>query len=50
MNPDPQSWPVIFFPDWAISLIVFGALTLTGLAAAALIWLILKDRRNKEIW
>lgn len=50
MNPDPQSWPVVFFPDPLVFLIVYGALALTGLAAATLMWLIIKDRRNKEIW
>lgn len=45
-----MDWPLIFFSDFLVHLIVVGALVLTGLGAATLIGLLLKDRRNKEIW
>ena len=50
MNTTIQDWPIIFFPDAFLSLVVIGALMLTGVGAVALIWMLIKDLRNKQIW
>jgi hypothetical protein len=50
MNAATSEWPLIFFPDAVVGLIILGALVLTGLGAVTLLWLLWKDRRNKQIW
>lgn len=50
MNFAHGTWPLIFFPDAIVSLIIVGALILTGVGAVTLIALLMKDRRNKKIW
>ena len=50
MNPSDESWPLVFFPDAIVQLLITGSLVLTGFGAVILIWLLLKDRRDKQIW
>jgi|GEM_PF-1316437 hypothetical protein len=39
-----------FFPETFFYFLVYGALFWTGLGAAILIFLLLKDHKNKKIW
>ena len=50
MNPPAETWSLVFFPDALVQLLITGSLVLTGLGAATLIWLLFKDRRDKQIW
>ncbi|MCB1126758.1 MAG: hypothetical protein KDM81_09700 [Verrucomicrobiae bacterium] len=50
MNAPHSDWPVVFFPEPLVTVIVIGALALTGIGAATLLWLLAKDRRNRQIW
>lgn len=38
------------FSESFFYLLVYGSLIWTGLGAAVLIWLLLKDHKNKKIW
>lgn len=50
MTPPSQDWPTIFFPDALLSVLIIGALALTAIGAIALIWMLVRDRRKKQIW
>jgi len=50
MNTSPEPWPVVLFPDISLTLLIYGSLILTGIGAVALIWMLIRDRRNKQIW
>jgi uncharacterized membrane protein len=50
MNASPQEWPTVFFPDSVLYLLIIGALALTAIAAVALVWMLVRDRRNNRIW
>lgn len=38
------------FPEGLVSAMIYGALALTGVALVALLWMILRDYKNKDIW
>jgi len=48
--PAPEPWPVVPFPDSVVSIVIVGSLVLTGLGALTLVLLLLKDKRNRQIW
>jgi len=49
-EPLPAPWPVVPFPDFIVTAVILGALVLTGLGALTLVYLLIKDQRQNEIW
>lgn len=50
MNSSDSDWPIIFFPDAVLMILIIGSLVLTVVGAIALLWMLVRDRRNKQIW
>ena len=43
-------WPILFFPNAVVLLLIVGALAMTGLAALTLIIMLIVDTRKRSTW
>jgi hypothetical protein len=50
MTETLKEWPLIFFPEAVLVVLITGALVLTAIGAIALVWMLVRDRRRRQIW